>query len=222
MAKICFVLGEGGTEREFFPALLKSGFGFGEHEYLKYPYIFTRDDIWWIMFPANIAHYNGCARLHVAETYKDLTAFRDAHLHHFGPNPEIHYLVIRDGDYADEGKRQEWESEIRAVSQPILKKDPIIHVPFGEIENWFFAGLNENFPHFDQRKIEEVRRLLAVNPDEHIQSKEKLDSILVPEISEQRLRIAQEVGSNFDITKARTNSVSFEVMFTEIEKLGLI
>ena len=148
MAKVCFVLGEGGSEREFFPALLKHQFGFGESEYLKYPYIFQKGDVWWLMFPSNIVNYKGAGSLHQLDTYKSLAAFRDSHLQYFGHSPELHYLVIRDGDYSPQANRDNLASEIKALANPVLKTDPQVYVPFGEIENWYIAGLDNTFSYF--------------------------------------------------------------------------
>ncbi len=222
MAKVCFVLGEGGSEREFFPALLKHQFGFKESEYLKYPYIFQKGDVWWLMFPANITNYNGAGSLHLLDTYKSLAAFRDSHLQYFGSGPELHYLVIRDGDYSPQTKRDDFVSKIKALANPVLKIDPHVHVPFGEIENWYIAGLDDNFSYFDSRKTTEIKQLLACNPEECLQSKEKLDNILRSDIAGQRIFIAQEVGSIFNVPSARDKSQSFGSLISSLEALGLL
>lgn len=222
MAKVCFVLGEGGSEREFFPALLKHQFGFGESEYVKYPYIFQKGEVWWLMFPANIANYNGAGSLHVLDTYKSLAAFRDSHLRYFGDSPTLHYLVLRDGDYTPQESRDALVADIKAMASPVLKTEPIVCVPYGEIENWYIAGLDRTFPYFDPRKITEVDKLLSCDSELCHQSKERLDNVLRSDVAGQRIFIAQEVGSVFSVDDARKKSTSFNFLLSELESQGLV
>lgn len=223
MAKVCFVLGEGGSEREFFPSLLQNKFGFEEYEWVKYPYIFLKDDVWWVMtFPPNISNRDGVGRLLVPDTYKELMAYKIAHMHHFGDDPEVHYLVLMDGDHVDDSGIDNKRGKVVDISSPILQKDPIVHLPKGEIENWFVAGLEEDFPYFDDKKKSEVRKLLKCDIENCIDCKEKLDEVLKDEISGLRMRIAQEVGQHFVLDKAKSTSKSYRQFIEDLQERGLI
>jgi len=87
-----------------------------------------------------------------------------------------------------------------------------------EIENWYFAGLTARFPYF---KVNEPRvtRLLAERPEQIIEPKDKLASILDFDSRNDAIKLAQVVGEYFDIERAIQRSPSFKAFYKSLAQL---
>lgn len=223
MDKVCFVVGEGGSERYFLASLLEHQRQFQEYEYLKNGYIYQKENVFWVLnSPPDICSRTGESRVISGDTYNSLRAQECAHAYCFSEPYEPHYLIIRDGDHAPENIRQEMVRDILAVSQPVLPKEPIIQMPTGVIENWFFAGLTEDFEHFKTKEKQNACALLREDVDNIANAKERLDNVLVDRLSGLRKIIGNEIGSVFDVELASQRSGTFNDFWEELDRLGLV
>lgn len=223
MAKICIAIGEGASEREFLTALIRGQYKFQEFEQVKGSYIYKKDETYWLTpYPPHLTSRSGQSRLVVPDTYKALRRFYDAHTFLFGTDTNaVEYLVLRDGDYTNESKRTERFNEINNAMNGIVSNS-IVHMPHGTIENWYLAGLTEAFEFFDRKDVSGLAKLLSCDVESCVNAKEKLDSVLVENISGARTLIGQEVGSVFSVEQAVIKSPTFCALINKLTEKGLL
>jgi hypothetical protein len=223
MDKVCFIIGEGGSERYFIASLLQDQLVFYEPEDLKGGFIYKKQNIYWVLnSPPEICAKSGKSRVVSANTYTALKGQEYSHRHCFSDVYEPHYVVIRDGDSANDEARTRMVREISAIAQPVLKQLPVIHTPKHTIENWFLAGLTEEFEHFVKSEAVRIGRTLRGDVENLFNAKDLLDEFLSDRLSRQRIIIGAEVGAVFNINQAIERSPTFRNFWTDLGDLGLL
>jgi len=227
MSKVCVLIGEGKSEKAFFPSLLVNKLSFQEaqdkncivYQSKKNP------DLFWI-FPVpsfGPTHQGGFRMLQEKDIYVDCKYIVKNHKHLFGDNPDIHYRIIVDTDNHSQEIVQDRIQKISdALSQADLgsatKKIYPINV---EIETWFMAGIKQDFPFLHD--INRVRKILALDDIEILnEPKKELDSILEKSIAGNTQRIGRDIGEYFHVEQAKLKSKSFNMLFVSLETDGLV
>lgn len=221
MNRVCIFIGEGISERYFLPSLLQNQLGF-KPLFPKVDHLYTKDEkIFWLLPfpPKSTIPIGGRDRLFNTQTYKDCCAMHAGNSHLFG-NHCVDYRILIDSDGGNIEKRKKQVARVQRSFKKggkLVNSCQILFVE-NEIENWYFAGLTTKFPYF---KVNEplVTRLLAERPEQIIEPKDKLASILNFDSRNDAIKLAQVVGEYFDIERAIQRSSSFKAFYKSLERL---
>lgn len=224
VTKLCIIIGEGDSERRFLPPLIVK-----EAQFCaladKDPWIYQKGDVFWFFpFPPAKIH-GGKSRLSEKVTYRTANNIVENSKSTVYPKctAEIHYIILADLDGCDSKSRKK---KIESITSA-FKDSGVSHASFKVlivekvIECWYFAGLREDFPHFQKNKLEEVKKHLRNDPEKIHEPKKTLHSLLKEE-HRGAIKVANIVGTNFDLAKAVEKSKSFKCFWEEVKSKGLI
>ncbi len=226
MTKIGLLIGEGKSERYFFPNLLvKKGYA---DLALKSPAngFYSKDDTYWFFpFPPGATKINnqeGKTRLHSHETYREAYYMLENMAKALGLEEpfEVHLIVFFDTEGGDfNGCKTDIENAIDHCKMPFATKHLQEVEP--EIEGWYAAGLTEAFPHFHKAlTAEDIRKFLY--PEK---SKGHPKEVFERTVDHSTLIGAQDVAvvvvEHFDEEKACENSSTFNCLRSKLIELGL-
>lgn len=222
---LCVFIGEGKSEVIFFKYLLLK-FSFLP-ETSKQPILYRREQperYWLLAHPRLVGHTIGGKHLLEGKTtYQACIAKVENHLKRLPQNIPVHYRILRD---SDSPLSSEKETRIRdrisvAATPHLAFQAGSLEVCFcnHEIEAWFLANLEDQSEYVLPTKHEELRRLLLLNPDEIVNPKEVLNSILLPEYQDNVTDTARLFGETFVVERVIEKSESFKRFYRSIEEL---
>jgi len=220
MKKVCLLIGEGDSERYFFPKILerKSFVSLSPKE--GHLSIYNKADTYWFfVYPPHFGNdISGKEKLRKPDTYRLASAYVNNNKHLFGDSYELHLVVIFDTDGVSEGQRKK-EIEDAVTSSNIPFHNKIITPVHLEIESWYFAGIENNFPYFFNQGSELTKLLSTKTSNEH--TKENFHKYINLDKMIGAKDIAQAIAEHFKEEKAQTYSDSFKNFFSLITKSGL-
>lgn len=226
MTKVCILVGEGTSERYFFPSLLISSFNFVELQDKQGYILFNQElNVYWFFLPPMVCKRTGKSKLYSHETYRIADDTVENHAHLMSDTKlSKYYAILHDADINDPRHLSRCEKSVKTAFKKsgIVVKNVDIHFVHIEIESWFIAGLDVAFPYFDKKKNKEVKRLLSMNPDDILLPKEKLDNVLSADLKSAVKKIATECGKYLDIKRAQKKSPSFSNFISKLMQKGLL
>ncbi|MEI6480540.1 MAG: hypothetical protein WCO12_03425 [bacterium] len=225
MIKVCLLVGEGDSERYFFPSFLE-GFGFSDLSQKTTPSTFLKkDDIYWFFpFPPGLDKCkSGKKKLKTVDTYQLA--------HHMlinglkpltnGERIEIYLIVPFDTDGGDAGLRKKEIEEVISQSNVSVHKKFVNEIEV-EIESWYFAGLTEKFPFFQDCNNAELVKLVNSKTDKYKHTKEDFKKFVDLDEVRGSSDLAKKAATHFDIEKACKHSRSFNDFYSNLVKEGLL
>lgn len=199
MNKVCIIIGEGKTERSFYPSLIRNKFDFEPIE-AKRPIIYKsrkNDSLYCVIAQPSlgVTHSGGINMLEDKGTYIKSDTIITNYKRILGNNPELSYVIITDTDgrKASELVNREKLINDAVCNSGIVYANKNILFAKREIESWFIAGLNYKFPHIGNLPNRSLDKLLSLNPEDIHDPKEELDKVL-KDISGDRIKIGDEFG----------------------------
>jgi hypothetical protein len=225
MIKIAVLIGEGQSEREFFPHLLKrKGFEDLSEKQGASGLYQNGDTYWFFPFPPGlgmIKNDTGCGRLSKKETYRMAFTILENQIHSLDNEREIYLIVPFDTDGSNqEGITKSKESIENAIKEAHLNiTNQHIQCVEVELETWFLAGLDETYPYFNTKTPD--KKLLY--PDRDIfHPKERFLGIIDNEILISSQDISKSVAEFFNEAKAIDHSPTFSQFYKQLQTFGLI
>ena len=106
------------------------------------------------------------------------------------------------------------------ASSSVSFKEVLICPVEVEIESWYFAGLESNFPDFKDQHDSELNRLLS-STTSSCHCKEKFNSFVDLNKTVGAKDISQSVGSHFNEEKAIRHSSTYKDFVALIKRYGL-
>jgi hypothetical protein len=227
MTKIGLLLGEGKSERYFFPGFLqKRGYvdlalksttnGF-----------YQKDDVYWFFpFPpgsGKIKNQEGKTRLRNHEIYREAYYMLLNMAKALGLEEpfEVHLTIFFDTEGGDfSGCKTDIENALDHCKIPFAT----IHLQEvePELEGWYAAGLQSDFPHF-QKRLSEKELSDFLYPERSAgHSKEVFERHVDHTELVGKQDVALVVVQHFDEDKARKHSVTFDCLIQRLTELGLI
>ena len=220
MRQVCLFIGEGDSERYFFPKILETKEFVSLNQKQGIISIYQKEDIFWFFpFPPNLGnHISGKERLKKPETYRLASLYAKNCAYLFGEQYEIHLVVIFDTDGASSEDRK--KNIMEAINKSGVDFKKIIIKPvFVEIESWYLAGLEEDFPFFIQNKKSEITKFISSETSmEHC--KEKFNDLIDLDKLIGATDISQAVAENFNEEKAIKYSKSYKDFNNELRRNG--
>ena len=150
MKKVCILIGEGDSERYFFPKILEKNSFSSLSQKEGLVSIYSKNDVYWFfVYPPHFStNISGKSRLKTPDTYRQAFSYLKNNLHLVQGNDfEIYLVVLFDTDGASIEDRKNIITKTILDSKVSFDKKIIAPVHF-EIESWYFAGLSKSFPHF--------------------------------------------------------------------------
>ncbi len=225
MTKISVIIGEGASESNFFPSLIRNKFGFTA-ESDKHTFIYRKGEelFWFFLFPPHGPKKprTGKSRFLDKKTYYIADTVVSNNLHLFAPMPEVHYRIFHDGDGLQIQSLKELEKKLAQVFQAsgVSATSFTPHFVHKMIESWYIAGLPADFPYFENPKSKAVADLMRCDPDSLHDPKGDLDAVLQPELRISVIKKGEVFGELFDLEAAKRRSKSFRE-FMEIMEAGV-
>lgn len=210
MNKVCIFLGEGESERYFFPSLICHKFKFVNLEE-KSPALFQKaDTLWFFPFPPGNCGSKGKLRLIQPQTYKIINTIISQHKYALGQEYSLHYLILHDADQMNaEAKKKKITQVQEAIHKSKIdyssKKVLLVEK---EIESWYIAGLDPKFPYFN--KIYKPNAEIFNKKIENIPSPKRFIKSYIQESYHGTTLLGQTVGEYFNIDLAKRRSLSFK------------
>src|SRR3989338_5144891 len=165
MKRICLLIGEGDSERYFFPKILerKSFKSLSLKEGSLS--IYNKEDVYWFFpFPPNLGvRMSGKGRLKKSTTYTLAHSYIQTNKHIFsGDNHEIHLIAMFDTE-TEEAEISATRYDIgRAITTSGREFSSVTILPIAvQIESWYLAGLENTFPYFLKKDDSDLCRLLS-------------------------------------------------------------
>ncbi len=226
MTRLCVFIGEGDSERYFLPSLLQHQMGFSPLTD-KNAHFFQKNNLdpnWFFPFPPLISSPEGGKdRLKRPSTYKQVDAFIRNNAYLFTEPLEIFYRVAVDHVYTDkQGQAKKKQAIEKAIKNSSVSYCGYrVEIVENEIENWYFAGLNRNFPYLINPGSQACKDLLKKDPECISDPKTNLRLIISPEIHG-TIKLAEVMGQYFDMVNARSRSQSFDNFYKNLHNDGLI
>lgn len=223
MVNYSILVGEGKSERFFFPSLLQNSFGFQPLSQ-KNSYLLVNpktEKAWLCPFPPGKAAKEGKSRLYLSETYRIANAIMKSNQHHILQKGYVkkHLRVLHDIDVKSDVHVKKCEKKITDAydeSRCHFESFDIVFVCH-EIESWYLAGLSADFHLFDQKKEDQIISVLKKNPDSIIGVKEVFYNLLEKGCSPSFLAV--ECGLHFSVEKAIKKSESFAKFIYSLEEI---
>ena len=215
MKKVCLLIGEGDSERYFFPKILerKSFVSLSQKEGQLSIYG-KADTYWFFVYPPHFGNdISGKEKLKKPDTYRLASAYVNNNKHLFGDDYELHLVVVFDTDGASEEERKK-EIENAVTASGITLHNKIITPVYLEIESWYFAGVEDSFPYFFNKDTELTKLLSTKTTNEH--TKENFRKYIDLDKMIGAKEIAQAISEHFKEDKAQTYSDSFKNFYSLI------
>lgn len=221
MTKVCLLIGEGKSERYFFPKFLERKSFLPLNDKGGAMSILKKDDVYWFFpFPPNLGLLaSGKSRLRSPDTYRIANTYIGSNKYFLPETYEYHLIVVSDTDGGDWGTRcSEIKDAIRDSRVPFNE----VHVfPIRvEIETWYFAGLDDSFPHFVNPNDAELCRLLNLKSC-GLHTKEAFEKHINQDQIVGATALAVAVADNFKEEKAKAHSDSFNEFDDNAKAKGL-
>lgn len=226
MTKICLLIGEGKSERYFFPRLIqKKGY---KDLTLKSAAnsLYSKDGVcWFFPFPpgsGKIKNQEGKARLRNHEVYKEAYFLLEniAKGLELTFPLEVHLVICFDTEGGNfEGCKTDIQNALKQANMPFTS----VHLQevHPELEGWYAAGLLSTFPHFFKHKTSaEIEKFL--HPDREVGCTKE---VFKDHIDHNDLigveGVAIAVIEHFDEDKAQEHSNTFKGLKDKLNELGL-
>lgn len=227
MTKVCVLIGEGKSEKAFLTSLLVHQYDFQEYtekNCILYQSV-LQPDLFWI-FPVPTfgqTHRGGVSALYQPDTYIKAKSIVNNHKSFlFGLDAEVSYRILTDTDDLNEELKKEREDRILCAVSDANVGALNVKVYFArrEIEAWFLAGATSAYPLL--KTGTSVNKLLAIDPESHIDAKAALDSILDSSVAGQLTKIATDFGEFIDVPLALSCSDSYRDMMQSLHDDGFL
>lgn len=219
MKKICLLIGEGTSERYFFPKILEKKSFVSRSPKEGQLSIYNKGDVYWFFaYPPHFGtDVSGQSRLRKPQTYNLASIYVNNHDHLYGGG-DLHLIALFDTDGSSDEEKMRAIKNAISESRIVLAKQIIspVHV---EIESWYFAGLDINFPYFINKDSELEKLLSSKTSPKH--TKENFLKYIDMNQMIGAKDIAQAVAEHFDERKALTLSVSFQKFLFFVEENNL-